>query len=272
MLREGYLQTGPPPLALGCDLAGIVADVREVDDFQVGDEVYGYKLLGNGTYAEYAAVEASLVAPKPRGLSFAQAAALPCAGLVALDAIAHTLKLARGETILIAGASGGVGHLAVQIARARGARVIATAGTGNLDFVRSLGADAVIDHAGDVAAAVRRLSPGGVDAALPTVRAAERSALGAVRDGGRITWINNGFEPRLPRGISGRETNGSHGRELLDELTALVQKGALAHIHLARRYSLDGAAQAQRDIADGHTRGKLVIDVTDAAAPTAPGR
>lgn len=262
MLREGYLGTGPMPLTLGSDFAGVVADAGGVKGFATGDQVYGYKLLGNGTYAEYAAVDASLVARKPASLSFAQAAALPCAGLIAYDAVVNTLALEPDESILIAGAAGGVGHLAVQIAKARGATVIATASKPNLEFVRSLGADHAVDYNEDVTRAIRQLLPRGVDAALPTVRAAERSALAATRDGGRITWINNAFDPPLDRGITGRETNGSHGRALLDGLCHLVDSGALATVHVDHRYPLADATEAQIDVARGHVRGKLVIDTT----------
>ena len=262
MLRAGYLKTGPLPLTLGCDFAGVVADAGEVEGFAAGDEVYGYKLLGNGTYAEYAAVDASLIAPKPPSLSFAAAAALPCAGLIAYDAIVNTLALKPGESILIAGASGGVGHLAVQIAKARGATVIATASKRNLQFVRSLGADHALDYNKDVATAIRELLPNGVDAALPTVREAERSAVAATRHGGRITWINNAFDLPLDRGITGNETNGSHGRALLDALSNLVQDGAIPTIHIEHQYRLADAAQAHIHVAGGRVRGKLVIDTT----------
>jgi NADPH:quinone reductase-like Zn-dependent oxidoreductase len=98
MLRAGYLETGPLPLTLGSDFAGVVADASDLEGFAIGDEVYGYKLLGNGTYAEYAAIDASLLARKPPSLSFAEAGALPCAGLVAYDAIVNTLALQPDET------------------------------------------------------------------------------------------------------------------------------------------------------------------------------
>ena len=261
LFREGYLNTGPLPLTLGSDFAGVVADPGDVQGFTKGQEVYGYKLLGNGTYAEHAAMDAALVAPMPRSLSFIEAAAIPCAGLVAYDAIVNTLALQPGETILIGGAAGGVGHLAVQIAKAQGATVIATASAANREFVRSLGADHVIDYARDVPAAVFELFPGGVDAALPTVTEAEPSALRATRDFGRITWINNAFTLPLERGISGGETNGSHGRELLDGLTRLIDRDAVK-VHVAHVYTLGEAALAQTTVAEGHTRGKLVIDTT----------
>jgi NADPH:quinone reductase-like Zn-dependent oxidoreductase len=139
--------------------------------------------------------------------------------------------------------------------------VIGTAGGRNLEFVRSLGADHVIDYRRDVAAAVRELIPAGVNAALPTVSHAERSALQATRDSGRITWINNVFKLPLERGISGRETNASHGRALLDALTELVEDGSVK-VHIEHQYRLAEAADAQTKVARGHVRGKLVIDTT----------
>ena len=126
--------------------------------------------------------------------------------------------------------------------------------------MQSLGADHVIDYTRDVAAEVRKIVASGVDAALPTVPAAESSALHATRDGGRITWINNAFETPLERGIAGTETNGSHGTQLLDALTSLVEQGALK-VHIDRKYALEDAGQAQADVAAGHVRGKLVIDI-----------
>ena len=262
LFRDGYLETGPPPLVLGSDFSGVVADPNGVEGYAAGDEVYGYKLMGNGTYAEYAAIDAGLVGHKPASLSFIEAAAIPCAGLVAYDAIVNTLAMAAGESILIAGASGGAGHLAVQIAKAQGSRVIATTSAQNLDFVRSLGADHVIDRAHDVNAELREILPAGVDAALPTVTAAERSALDAVRDNGRITWIDNGLDHELERGISGAETNGSHGRALLDGLSRLAEGQHMSIIEVQHVYALEESAQAQLDVAAGAVRGKLVIDTT----------
>jgi NADPH:quinone reductase len=264
MFRDGYLSTGPLPLTLGSDFAGTVLDPGDVTGYAPGDAVYGYKLLGNGTYAELATVHSSLLARKPGSLSFEQAAALPCAGLVAYDAIVRTLAVTPGETVLIGGASGGVGHLAVQIAKAHGATVIGTTSTRNLEFVAALGADIVLDYATeDIPQAVRRHVPDGVDAALPTVADAEHDAVGGTRAAGRITWINGPQGPPLERGISGRETNGSHGTELLDALSAMIADATLRTIHIDKRYPLGQAAQAQIDVARGHIRGKLVIATRD---------
>jgi len=265
LFRDGYLATGPFPLVLGSDFAGVVTVVgSEVTEFATGDEVYGYKLLGNGTYAEYVTVDADLAARKPANLSFAEAAAVPCAGLVAYDALANTLALQPAETVVIGAASGGVGHFAVQIAKALGAVVAATAHPDRARFVEDLGADLVVDQYGDVAGAVRAAYPGGVDTGFPTVAPIENAVRDAVRDGGRITWINGRTGPSLERGITGAETNGSRGTRMLDQLTALFESGAVHTVHLERRYPLAEARQAQLDVSSGHVRGKLVIDVDEA--------
>jgi NADPH:quinone reductase-like Zn-dependent oxidoreductase len=150
----------------------------------------------------------------------------------------------------------------VHIAAALGATVVATASPKNEAFVRSLGATYVVDHVlPDVSERVRDLVPGGVDAALPTVVPVEKAALAAVRDGGRITWINGVEGPGLERGITGAETNGSSGTELLEALTELVDTGGIHTVHVERIYSLADVPRALDDVAEGHVRGKYVIDL-----------
>src|SRR5690606_6335993 len=130
--------------------SGVVEAVGPgAERFRPGDEVFfTAEIFGNphGTYAEYTVVPAAIVAPMPKSLSHEEAAAVPLAGGTAYEAIVRRLQVRPGETVLIHGGAGGVGHFAVQIARAAGARVLATASTGNLDVLRSLGADAAIDY------------------------------------------------------------------------------------------------------------------------------
>lgn len=262
--REGYLETGPLPIVLGCDVAGVVEALGPgVSGFAVGDRVFGYKYLGNGTYADHAVLPAAELAPMPGSLGFEQAAALPCAGLIAFDTLANTLRVQPGELVLIGAGSGGVGHLAVQIAKALGATVIATASATKADFVRSLGADHVVEHGTpDLAERVLAIAPQGVDAALATVPAIEQDAVAATRSGGRLTWINDENGPPLERDIRGRYTGWSRGTALLQELAALVEEGGIHTIAIERAYPLEQFREALAASRAAHVTGKLVISLT----------
>lgn len=260
--REGYLGDGTFPLIMGSDFSGVVTKIgNNVSSVAVGDEVYGYKYLGNGTYAEFAAVDESLLAKKPANTTFEEAAVLPCAGLIAVDSIVNTLRVQAGETILITGASGGVGMIAVQVAKSRGAIIIATASSKNLDFVRALGADVVIDYSTDWVSRVNELYPGGVDTALATAEATVKMIIHAVNDNGRLTWITGPDGSKLERGITGSATNGSRGTELLNQMSMLVQTKAIHTIHIDHTFTLDEAKEAQIKVIEGGYRGKLVIKI-----------
>jgi NADPH:quinone reductase-like Zn-dependent oxidoreductase len=264
MFREGYLDSGARPLVMGSDLSGIVERVGpDVTDLEPGDGVFGYKLLGNGTYAEYATMPAAWIARKPASLSHEEAAALPCVGLTALQCL-ETLRLAPGEVLVVTAAAGGVGSVAVQVAAARGVRVIGTASARNREYVLDLGAEAFIDYtASDWVAAVRDLHPGGVDAVL-TCRGGEtkRRSPGALRDGGRFVWMTGEEKagPPMERGIAGAYTGGSPSRETLVALAGEADDGRL-RVFLEHVFSLHEAAAAQERVATGHVRGKLVIAV-----------
>lgn len=149
MNRQTGAFIGEPPFVLGWDVSGTVeATGAGVTIHEPGDAVFGMLPFphGHGAYAQYAIAPARNVVPKPQRLSHVQAAALPLAGLTAWQALIETAHLGEGSRLLINGASGGVGHLAAQIAKARGAYVIGVASTANLDFMRSLGADEVVDY------------------------------------------------------------------------------------------------------------------------------
>src|SRR5918993_462498 len=180
------------PLILGFDAAGVVERVgANVTELAEGDEVYGYlskPVMGEGTYAEHVGAPAAIVAKKPETVGFAEAAALPMPGLTAMDLI-DAVDLGEGETVLIVGATGGVGSYAVQLAARRGARVIATARSVNEAFVRELGAVETIDHTTeDLAGSVLVTQPDGIEAVIDVV--SDREALGRiarlVKRGGRI--------------------------------------------------------------------------------------
>jgi NADPH2:quinone reductase len=235
-----------------------------VHDFAVGEEVwYTPEIFGNsqGTYAEYEAVPARLVAPKPRGLSFVEAAAVPLAGGTAWEAVIRRLALRPGETVLIQGAAGGVGTFAVQFARAAGARVLATASAGNLDTLRALGADLAIDYAAeDVVAAVLDATGGrGADAAFD-IAGEDRVArcLPALRPGGRIACI---LPPQGDLTLLYQRNIAPHGvfltreRARLEEMRPLFERGQ-AHPVIDQVMPLEQVCQAHERLDSGHGLGR----------------
>lgn len=264
-VRAGTLKLGATgfPRVIGNDGAGEVIGVgEEVKRFQPGDRVYGYSFDG-GFYAEFAAISEDSVARIPPGLSAAEAGALGADGITALRGLDDRLKLSSGETILIYGASGGVGHLAVQLAKRMGARVIAAAsGKDGVALCRRLGADAAIDgKKDDVLRACRVFAPAGLDAAL--VLASGKTldpALGALRDGGRIAHPNGVHPvPNARPGISIHAYDGVPSAEALERLNRLIGAGPF-HVELARVYGLDEAAKAHREVAKHHL-GKLALRI-----------
>jgi NADPH:quinone reductase-like Zn-dependent oxidoreductase len=266
-VRGGYMAEKLPchfPLILGWDVAGVVEQAGPaVTAFKPGDEVYGYVRrhhLQFGTYAEYTTATDTYLAHKPGELSFEEAAALPLAGLTAHQAL-ETMGVRGGETLFIGGGSGGVGHLAVQLAIARGAHVIATASERNHDFLRELGAQPLDYAAGDVPARVREATRGGgADAALDLFGGDEREdAFASLRRGGRIVSVAQ--PPPEPR--DGYEVHYVFVRpdgDELRELAEMVQGGKLRP-HIEEVFPLERAADAHERIEGGHVRGKLVLSV-----------
>ncbi|RKT18331.1 NADPH:quinone reductase-like Zn-dependent oxidoreductase [Streptomyces sp. 1114.5] len=259
-VREGALDgvlDAHFPLVMGWDAAGVVRAVGGgVTEFAPGDEVYGYvrkDAVEHGTYAELVSAPVRTLARKPAALDWAQAGGLPLAGLSALQAL-KALRLAEGETVLVHAAAGGVGHLAVQLARARGARVIGTAAEHNHDYLRGLGAEPVV-HGEGLADRVRALAPDGVDAALDLVgRGAVQVSAGLVADPGRIASIVD-FGVKA---LGGRYVWVRPDAEGLAELAALADDGRLT-VTVASTFPLAQAASAQALSAEGRTRGKIVL-------------
>ncbi len=264
-VRSGAFEMGPRefPRVIGNDGAGeVVAVGPEVERYRVGDRVYAYSFDG-GFYAEYAAVPEYDVAPIPEGLSAEEAGALGADGVTALRGLDDQLRLAPGQALVIYGASGGIGHLAVQLAKRMGARVLAVAsGEDGVALARRLGADAAVDgRRDDVARAARAFAPGGLDAALVLVDGESLApALAEVRKGGRVAYPN-GVEPapRAPAGVSVVAYDGEPGRDVLDRLNALVAAGPF-HVELGHVYRLEDAAQAHREIGQHHL-GKVALRI-----------
>ncbi|MEV7781726.1 NADP-dependent oxidoreductase [Kitasatospora sp. NPDC088351] len=259
-IREGHLDGLLDvhfPLVMGWDAAGVVRAVGGgVTEFAPGDEVYGYirkDAVEHGTYAELVAAPVRTLARRPAALDWAQSGGLPLAGLTALQGL-KALRVTAGDTVLVHAAAGGVGHLAVQIARALGARVIGTAGGRNHDYLRGLGAGPVA-HGEGLADRVRALAPGGVDAALDLVGggAVEVSA-GLVADPARIASVADyGVVARGGRYVWVRPDAAG-----LAELAALADDGRLT-VTVASTFPLAQAASAQALSAEGRTRGKIVL-------------
>ncbi len=268
-VREGFFAGRKPhfPLVLGFDGAGTVAAVgSRVRRLKVGDQVYSYNWQNpkGGFYAEYVAVPADKAAPIPRQLDLRHAGAIPITGLTALQGIDEALDLRKGETILIHGGSGGVGTLAIQFARLRGARVFATgSGKEGVELVQEMGAHAAADGRRiDVDELARRFAPDGFDAVLALAggEALER-CLTVLRPDGRVAHPN-GIEPapRKRRGMTLIRYDAISGVREFERLNAAVQAARLK-IPIAECYPLTHASKAHERLAEGHVLGKIVLAV-----------
>lgn len=268
--RLAYISKPRFPFVLGNDAAGTVAAIGSgVATFNVGDAVYAYCWDNpkGGFYAEYAAVPASCVARVPKGLTLETAGALGGSGLTALQGLEGALHIQRGETLIIHGASGGVGTLAIQIAKLNGAKVLATAsGEDGIALVRRLGADAAVDgRNGDIAAAARSFAPKGVDAVLALAGGdALQKCMEALRAGGRVAFPHGVEpEPRARAGITVVPYDAISGPEDVElaRLNKLVEARKF-EVPIAAEYSLEDAAKAHERMAQGHVLGKIVLRVT----------
>lgn len=262
-IREGRLEARFPshfPIVPGWDLAGVVERVGPaVYEFAPGDEVVGYVRedhIQRGTYAELVAAPVRTVARKPGNLSWLQAAGLPLAGLTAYQALHRALRLAKGDTLLVHAAAGGVGSLAVQLAVGLGARVIGTASPGNHDFLRSLGVEPVA-YGDGLADRVRSLVSGGVDAVLDTVGGDTLAGSpDLLTPDGRLASI---VDPAV-KDLGGRYVFVRPDPADLAALCELAEEGRLT-VEVSQVFPLERAAEAQALSQQGHTRGKLVLDV-----------
>lgn len=258
-----------PPVVLGYDASGVIEQVGPgVTDFKPGDEVfYTPEIFHNqlGTYAELNVVSTGIIARKPRGLSHEEAAAIPLACGTAWDALVRRLQVRVGETVLIHGGSGGVGSFAVQIAKAMGARVLATAGDSNQETLRQLGADLAIDYQREDVAqiALRETGGQGVDAVFDTVGKNVIPSIPATRPFGRIATIlgfSGDVSAFYPRNITLHGVFLTRERRRLEEMTPLIERKQVRPL-IERVLPLEQVAEAHRRLDSGHGRGKLVLSV-----------
>ena len=268
-IRGGWWPEGRPkfPLILGTDGAGVITGKgRRTPRFKIGDRVWAYEFINpkGGFYAEYVAVNARHVGPVPKQLDLLHAGAAAVTGLTALQGIDDHLRVRRGQSVLVFGASGAVGTLAVQFAKRKGARVIGTArGRAAQRLVRDLGADVVIDPKKKNAAdELRAFAPGGLHAALALAGgAALEELLAQLRPNGRTAYPN-GVEPKpRKRGkIRVMAYDAVAGPKEFARLNRAVDEARL-QVPIAATYSLAQGAKAHTRIKRGHVLGRIVLRI-----------
>lgn len=262
-IRAGWLKDFIPmqfPYIPGLDLAGVVEEVSPgVTAFQKGQAVFGQG--SKGAYAEYAVAPVEKLAPKPKALSFDEAAAIPVGATTAWQGIFDHGGLQAGQRVLIQGASGGVGLFAVQFARWKGAHVIGTTSTTNVDFVRSLGAETVIDYASTPVEQVVH----DVDLVFDTVGGNTlESSLRVLKRGGTLVTIA-GQPPEekvRERGVRVASLAAQVSSDLLHTFAQLIDEGQVK-VFVRERFSLSQAQQAHERSQSGHGRGRIVLSIAE---------
>lgn len=265
-VRQGKLSRGSGiggPIIIGYDIAGTVEKTgADAKKFKAGDQVYCYlSVMRGGGYAEYAVAKESETALKPKNINFIEAAAVPLAATTAWQALIDTAKIDKGQTVLIHGGSGGVGSFAIQIAKARGAKVIATASTAHQELLKQLGVDQAIDYTTTKFEDTVR----DVDAVLNCVRADTLGrSYGIVKKGGIIVSITDEPDQNecAKHGIRGTRLGAHPDSKVLEELTNLIEAGKMKPI-VSQTFPLADATKAHEQIETHHTLGKIVFKVAD---------
>jgi NADPH:quinone reductase-like Zn-dependent oxidoreductase len=268
-VRLGYLAgwfNHQLPLTIGWDVSGVIEALGPgVTGFEVGDEVFSRADVGrDGGYAEYMAVNTAHLAPKPTSIDHLHTAAIPNAALAAWQCLINVANLSSGQTVLIHGAAGGVGHFAVQFARWRGARVIGTSSEQNLDFVRSLGADEAIDYNATRFEEV----VSNADVVLDTIGGeVQQRCWGVLRPGGMLASIVEAPSEELAAAYQVRQAFASAVMDarVLREIASLVDQGVVKPV-ISTVLPLREASQAHQLSQSMHTRGKIVLDVAGVSA------
>lgn len=261
MFGRSALDKGPA--ILGYDIAGVVEKTgANAKKFKTGDAVYSYlSVQRGGGYAEFAIAKESETSLKPKNINFIEAAAVPLAATTAWQALIDSAKIDKGQTVLIHGGSGGVGSFAIQIAKARGAKVIATASTEHQSTLKQLGVDQAIDYKTTKFENVVK----DVDVVLNCVRAdAMGRSYGVVKKGGMIVSITD--EPDqtecAKHGIRGTRMGAHPDAKVLEELTKLIEAGKMKPI-VSQTLPLAEASKAQQQVETHHTLGKIVLKIAD---------
>ncbi|WP_042365831.1 NADP-dependent oxidoreductase [Streptacidiphilus neutrinimicus] len=264
LIVKGFMSAGPlaQPLVIGSEVAGLVSAVgAEVTDLSVGDEVFArVDPRVGGAFAEYVAVDRSLVAAKPQKLSFEEAASLPLVGLTAWQALTEQSQVGPGTRVLVHGGAGGVGSVAVQLAKHLGAEVVATAGGDGVDLVRKLGADQVVDYRAEQFDEVL----GGFDVVFDTVGGATQDrSFRVLKPGGTLVSIVPIADAEAKKAEWNVEARAfmmrPHG-EQLTHLASLVASGELQPL-LETTYPLDDTVEALQKVERGGARGKTVLRI-----------
>lgn len=249
------------PLILGWDISGIIEETKS-SDFKVGDEVFGMvNFPGHGkAYAEYVAAPANQLALKPKNISFEDAAASTLVALTAYQALVHNAKIQEGQNVLVHAASGGVGHIAVQIAKHLGAKVTGTSSAKNKDFVLSLGADSHIDYHGfDWKSAGRTF-----DFVLDTIGGDNIDhSLEVTREGGSIISIPRGLNEQVTskaesKGVKGYFILVQSSGEDMKHIASLLESGAVKP-HVSKVFPFEKMREAHLEQETGRTVGKIVV-------------
>jgi len=265
-VREGYLKDFLPqnfPTIPGWDMAGVVEDRGfAARRFEIGDEIYAYvrrPTVQYGTFAEYIVIPESYLANRPKNISWEEAAGIPLVGLTAYQSLYDVGQLKEGQTVLILGASGGVGSLGIQLAKAKGATVIGVASQQNHDFMRELGADYTIDYKTEhVGETTRNFAPDGVDLIFDcTSGETLKQSVTALKPNGKLVSILNHGED-LDKSINFTYVFVEPNSKQLDHLRELAEAGKLK-VHISKTYTLDEAAEALKQIQTLHTKGKIVV-------------
>ncbi len=258
------------PMILGWDTAGIVEEVgNDVTDFKKGDEVYGVpNFPGNGSYAEYVAAKASQFALKPKSASFNEAAGVPLAGLVACNALFELGKLQAGQRVFIHGASGGVGSLAVQLAKAKGAYVIGSASTSNQAYLKEIGADETIDYKTQKFEELLHDIDLVFDGSPLRDDNERLKGISILKNGGIFVSVNVDFplSDKAKESLGSKNAKGelltlqTNHRYWLNEMAKLLDNGEMK-VTVSKVYPLEEVAEAHKESATWHVRGKLILEV-----------
>lgn len=267
-IAKGMLKDAIPsgfPIIPGWDVAGVIKKRgHSARRFNEGDEVYAYArrpIIQHGTFAEYITLPESYLAKRPQKISMEEAGGIPLVGLTAYQSLFDAGKLTKGQTLLILGASGGVGTLAIQLAKAHGIKVIGVASEKNHDYMKELGADATIDYTDNhVGESVNAIEPDGVDMIFHCSRGEALTQVmesKVLKKNGRLISITNS-QPEISSDINFQYVFVEPNAVQLQHIQELTDDGKIK-VHVSKTYKLEEADQALKDVQNLHTRGKLVI-------------